>query len=490
MKPFKGSHGSTLVFLILILLLSIVVYFDSWGSMAEIWWNYETYTHGFFVLPASLWLIWQNKSLHSYLYPSQPSLLGLSFVIINGFVWLLAALTQTQVIQHYSLVGMLVGSFWYYLGNAVIRKILFPVAFLFFMVPAGAVFIPYLMEFTADFTIALLRFTGLSVYREGLHFTLVSGKWSVVEACSGLRYLLASFTLGVIYAYISYTKTIKRLLFILFSVVLPIIANGLRAYMIVMIGHLSDMKLAVGVDHLIYGAVFFALIIFFMFYVGSIWKDPLIDSTIVLNDRDNQSYNNQQNFIIALSLVVCLGMWPLISYSLQSGYHAQTDIPQRIVFKNTEEWQEIEAPKWSWRPKFNSGISESLKYFKKQDFIVGLYQVNFGDEREAELVSSKNSLLSGQNRKRWHQVLNTTPVLESIGTEVNHTLIRNNQMNEDFIILRWYQIGRYATNSPYIAKLYQLIKRLTLDTEAETYQVIFASSTHFQQKSTLATLLK
>jgi len=37
----------------------------------------------------------------------------------------------------------------------------------------------------------------------------------------------------------------------------PIIANWLRAYMIVMIGHLSGNKLAVGVDHLIYGWLFF-----------------------------------------------------------------------------------------------------------------------------------------------------------------------------------------------------------------------------------------
>jgi hypothetical protein len=55
--------------------------------------------------------------------------------------------------------------------------------------------------------------------------------------------------------------------------VVPVIANGLRAYMIVMIGHLSGMALATGVDHLIYGWLFFGLVMFIMFWIGSYWRE-------------------------------------------------------------------------------------------------------------------------------------------------------------------------------------------------------------------------
>jgi hypothetical protein len=60
----------------------------------------------------------------------------------------------------------------------------------------------------------------------------------------------------------------------LFSIALPILANGLRAYAIVMIGHLSNMKLAVGVDHLIYGWIFFGVMLVIMFAIGILWADP------------------------------------------------------------------------------------------------------------------------------------------------------------------------------------------------------------------------
>ena len=44
--------------------------------------------------------------------------------------------------------------------------------------------------------------------------------------------------------------------------------------MIVMIAHLSDMKLALGVDHYIYGWVFFGLVMLLLFWLGSLWAEP------------------------------------------------------------------------------------------------------------------------------------------------------------------------------------------------------------------------
>ncbi len=89
-------------------------------------------------------------------------------------------------------------------GNDVTRRILYPLAFLFFAVPAGDFLMPTLMDHTADFTVMALRLSGVPVFREGNYFTIPSGNWSVVEACSGLRYLIASITLGVLFAYLNY----------------------------------------------------------------------------------------------------------------------------------------------------------------------------------------------------------------------------------------------------------------------------------------------
>ena len=492
MNSIKDIKISFPIYLISILLLSIIIFLDTWMSMIDIWVRSETFAHGFFVLPASMWLIWQNKSLHAHLHPTNPSLIGLGFLLLNGFIWLLSSITQTLVVQQFALVSILIGSYWFYLGNSTTKKLIFPLAFLYFMVPVGEEFLPYLMEYTATFTVTLLRLTGMSVYREGLHFTLVSGQWSVVEACSGLRYLIASITLGTIYAYITYSKSYKRALFILASILFPIIANGLRAYMIVMIGHLSDMQLATGVDHLVYGALFFAILIFIMFYIGSFWKDPYTKVDNILDsDRLTKTYTKKQNSIVIFTLLFSLSIWPFSSNQLQSHYHAQTSIPEWPTLTQNQQWQEVNAPDWGWEPEFNGAATESLRYFKKQGSIIGLYQANFGDEKQgSELINMQNVLINAEDRETWHFIKQSTLSLKN--TESNQAItvdiaeLRGN--TTDIIAAKWYQVGSQNTNNPYLAKIYQLYKRLTQDTTPEIYYVIFTKTT--PQNSQLPMLQK
>ena len=153
------------------------------------------------------------------------------------------------------------------LGWRAARVWWFPLAFLFLAVPVGDFMLPVLMSWTADFTVLALRWSGVPVYREGLQFVIPSGAWSVVEACSGIRYMIASVTVGCLFAYLSYSSLKKRLIFVGVAILVPLVANWLRAYMIVMIGHLSGNELATGVDHLIYGWVFFGVVILAMVLV-------------------------------------------------------------------------------------------------------------------------------------------------------------------------------------------------------------------------------
>ncbi len=464
-----------------VFLLSIIAFYPTWKSLVDIWIRSETFAHGFIVIPISLWVIWQKKELHNQIIPGKPSWLGLAFTLLNGFLWLLGSLIHALVIQQYALVGILIGGIWFYLGDKTTKKLVFPLAFLYFMVPVGEALLPYLMQYTADFTIYLLRKTGLSVYREGMHFELVTGKWSVVEACSGLRYLLASFTLGTIYAYITYTKTYKRILFSLFSLILPIIANGFRAYMIVMIGHLSGMKLAVGVDHIIYGAIFFAFIIFLMFYIGSFWKD----SPEKINARPNfpkqPTTNSIQYKKTAFILLLGLAIWPVSNHWLTTHYRAQLQLPSWTPLTHSPNWQATLPPNWSWRPKFEKAVIDSLSYYKNKNHLIGLYQANFGDEKQgAELVNSNNVLrryvpASHLNERQLWSVLMQFEAQSETAPPLPYTVVvlHSQSLPIDFIILKWYQLGHLHITNPYLTKLYQLYKRFTLNNAAETSNILF-----------------
>jgi exosortase/archaeosortase family protein len=129
-----------------------------------------------------------------------------------------------------------------------------------------------------------------------------------------VRYLIASLALGTLYAYLTYASIWRRLTFIACSAIVPIFANGLRAYIIVMLGHLSDMKLAAGVDHLIYGWVFFGIVIFIMFWIGGYFSDRghALPGPAPVTDPGSASPARRTQWLIALA---CLPLpfgrfWP------------------------------------------------------------------------------------------------------------------------------------------------------------------------------------
>ncbi|HMO46558.1 MAG TPA: exosortase A [Rubrivivax sp.] len=259
--------------LLLLLAATLLLFRDTAAAMAAIWLRSDTFAHCMLVPPISLWLVWRRRARLAALRP-QPMPWLLLPLAAACLLWLLGELATVGAASQLALVTLIVLSVPAVYGWAITRELLFPLAFLYFSVPLGEFLVPTLIDHTADFTVAALRLSGIPVYREGNEFVIPSGNWSVVEACSGVRYLIASFMVGTLFAYLNYASWKRRLAFMAVSIVVPIIANWLRAYMIVMIGHLSGNKLAVGVDHLIYGWVFFGIVIGLMFWIGARWSEP------------------------------------------------------------------------------------------------------------------------------------------------------------------------------------------------------------------------
>ncbi|MBK7900521.1 MAG: exosortase A [Azonexus sp.] len=250
----------------------LLLYGTSFTSMVAIWARSETFTHGFVVPLISAWLVWRARQRIAPLAPEPAPAWTLALLPV-GLLWLLGELASANALVQLAAVLTLILAFLALLGPRLAWRLAFPLAFLLFAVPVGEFAMPRLMDWTADFAVAGLRFTGVPVYREGLSFVIPSGHWSVVEACSGVRYLLASTMVGTLFAYLNFRAPWRRLAFMALSVVVPIVANWARAYMIVMLGHLSGNRLAVGVDHLVYGWVFFGLVILLLFWIGARWAE-------------------------------------------------------------------------------------------------------------------------------------------------------------------------------------------------------------------------
>lgn len=455
------------------LIAPFLIYYGTAQSIVSIWNSSETFAHGYIILPISLWLIWQRRASLARMTPA-PYWPALLLLAVCGFGWLLAELGNVQVVRQYAFVAMIPIAALALLGLQITWSIAFPLFFLLLAVPFGEAFIEPLIGFTADFTVAAIQMSGIPVLREGNHFSIPSGNWSVVEACSGVRYLIASFTLGTLYAYLTYRSRIRQAVFVLLSIVVPIIANGIRAYLIVMIGHFSGMKLAVGVDHLIYGWLFFGFVMFLMFWIGSIWREdrhePIAEK--VKNNLEISAHATSPMRIAAASLAIVanLAVWPIYAnYLDRAGFNPA---PAELAgFR--PQWQEA-TPFTTWKPSFFPASAGLERYYQRDAQQVGIHVLYYRNQKkDSMLISSVNQLVTEKDTE-WRRTGSSVRQETVSGRLLSIRETRIQGVSGSFLVWHWYWIGGEFTASDYFGKLLQAKEKLLMRGDDGAAMMVFS----------------
>lgn len=440
-------------------------------AMVTIWWRSETFAHAFLVVPISLWLIWRQRHALAQLEPraslSASVLLGLA-----GLVWLLGDLAAVNSVAQFALVAMLVLSVAVVLGYRLAWAMAFPLGFLFFAVPIGEFVMPQFIHWTADFTVAALRATGVPVYREGTHFVIPNGSWSVVEACSGIRYLIASLVVGTLYAYLNYRSLSKRLLFICVSIIVPIIANWLRAYMIVMLGYLSGNRIAVGVDHLIYGWLFFGLVVMVMYVIGARWADNRDPDEPFAVSRSDPAGKHRPWFAAAIVLAVA---WLPLAWDQVMARAGSATAP-RLALSAPSGWKTSSAGLLDWRPAYAGATAELRTAFERGGLPVGVFVGYYRhQDYDHKLVSSDNVLVKSKDPD-WLQTADGAGNVVIAGHAVSVRQARlKAATGRRLLVWQWYWINGLLTSNDYAAKAYTAWSRLIGRGDDSAVIAIFAA---------------
>jgi len=456
---------ATALLLAVALLAPFLLYFGTVRSIVSIWNSSETFAHGYIILPISLWLIWRRRDNFA-LYPPQPYAPALVLLGLLGAGWLAAQLGEVQVVSQYMFVAMFPVAALALLGPRLAGSLAFPLLFLLFAVPFGEVFVGPLIDFTANFTVWAVRATGIPVLRSGTRFELPTGNWSVVEACSGVRYLISSITLGCLYAYLTYRSLARRALFIGLSIVVPIIANGMRAYMIVMIGHLSSMQLATGVDHIIYGWLFFGLVMFLMFWIGSYWREDT-DTPRAHAAAANQEAAAEAGAPAAVprrlpamvaAVLVLAALWPAAALV---GERAN-DNPAPVHLDDVAvSWPQA-ANFSDWHPYYMTPDAQLRRSYTAGAGQVALTMLYYRNQnREKTLISSLNRLTGYKDA--WHDTTQTR-LTETVGGQsvtVRETVLRKDGGGA-LLVWDWMHIGGHDTTSNVVGKLWQMESKALL----------------------------
>jgi len=469
--PMSVVWRRAIVCLLLAFAGILALYWDTANAMVTIWYRSETFTHAFVVPPISLWLVWRRRhDLAAYVPRPAP------FVSIGiaglAFLWLMGDLTAVNSVTQLAFVAMLVLAVPAILGLAVARAITFPLAFLFFAVPIGDFLMPWFMDMTADFTVASLRMTGVPVFREGLQFVIPSGNWSVVEACSGIRYLIASVTVGTLFAYLNYQSTKRRVLFVLVSILVPVVANWVRAYMIVMLGHLSGNKIAVGVDHLIYGWVFFGVVIMLMFVIGARWSEPEPESTHASGMGGASALSTAAASASGKVWLVtaCLLVFAALPTSAQWAIERNAASGAAVLATPAAlaaGWSSADPALLNFKPNFENPSAESNLAFERAGALVGVYLGYYRNQDYARKLVSSNNVLVVSDDKVWSRVASSKRDVKfgqhAAGVRTaEFRRLTDATPNQAGRLVAWqiYWIDGTLTANDYLAKVYSAVYQL------------------------------
>lgn len=469
---YNNPWANSLYLLFVLFICIIFVYYKTIQAMVEVW-NNNTYAHCYMIFPISGYLIYKKK--HQILqHQPKYDIFPLFFIFLIGYGWYIGNIANVLAVKEYALISFIPLLVWLIMGKSVFMEILFPLGFLYFCVPFGDFLIPKLMDYTAYFTVGMLKLSGFTVYREGNIFSIPSSDWSVIEACAGLRYLIASITLGTLFSYINYNSYYRRFIFILFSALVPLLLNGIRAYLIVIIAHFSNMKLGVGIDHFVYGWLFFGIGMGILFWIGSKWSDLGEESNNLKNESPIQFDESvKKKIMLGVCAYIFIAVWPLSS----DYFHDYNKLKNQVNYKipNIEEigpWKYITSMT-SWRPSYSKVDAENQFYFTDGTNKIGVIIEYYGyDTQDNELINAGN-ILVGRNDLNWKLIKEQHITIKLNGEDVTVLEAIIKSSSQSLIIWRWNWISGINTTNDLFAKILNVGDTITGNKTSQAAIILF-----------------
>ena len=479
-KPMRASAGQgalssgdgervrlTVLFAVITVSILLVLW-PTTRSMIETWQRSSTYGHCYVVIPLAIWMAWR-KSLSQVGMPARPYWPGLAVIAAICFVWLLGELASAAIVSQFSAVAVIAATTLTVLGWQSARQLAFPLGFLFFAVPFGDELLPLLMDWTADVTVGALRATGIPVHREGTHFVIPSGSWSVIEACSGVRYLIAALMTGCLFAWLQYRSPAKRAAFVLLALAAALVANWLRAYTVVLVGHLSDNR--IGPDHNFLGWLIFGAVMFVLFAFGVRWTDR-DDHQGTQADASRARPLTAHTIVPALvASLLTTAVWPAAAEFIAGRLDAR---PIWVEAMDTrDKWQHASVAASPWAPELVGQSAVSVQTFVRDEVPVGVYLGIYRNQKQgAELVSTMNRVVS-TDIQRWRLIESGSfeVPLNGDAARVRTALVQG--PGGRVLIWHWYWLAGHTSGSDVRIKLQLALQRLTGASDTAAWVAVY-----------------
>lgn len=420
-------------------------------DLLDQWWNSSTFNHCLIIVPIIGWLISLRAGELAKLTPRM-WLPGLLWVAGGAVAWLLGDAASVSLFRQLGLIVVLQGLVPTLLGPQVTRGLLFPLFYSFFLVPFGEELVPPMQTLTADMSMGMLAMAGIPAHIEGIFITTPGGYFAVAEACSGVKFLVAMLALSVLAAHLCFQSWRRRVVFMIVALIIPVIANGFRAFSTMWIAEHWGIEFAASADHVVYGWVFFGIVILLVGLVFWPWFDRHPDDVPIDGDALARFMPAQKGAPAALVLplltaIVLAGpAWSRIAAAQVERImlSAPATIDGWVLGARPNDWSAQfdgagDRRDWSWQAPDGVRVDATLVAYSRQ-------------QDGAEMVGYGQGAVAPDSDWRWSEDL------PDIG---NGAVARIMSFGRPRDVLTVYRIGGAVTASPRQVKLLALKARFS-----------------------------
>ena len=230
-QPFGRFSWHVLAAAVVIAAAFLVLYYDVIWWLVDDWEPNGDYSHGYMVVLLAVYFAWERRALVAAT-PAHPDPRALVSMIGSMLMLLAGSLAAETFVMRVSLVVTIASVTWFLGGWNRLKILRFPIAFLLLMIPIPDIIfnrIAFPLQLIAsNLGEVTLAAASVPVLREGNLIVLPNMTLEVAEACSGIRSLVALFTLAVVYGYMAERDWRVRAGVIVSTIPIAIAVNGLR----------------------------------------------------------------------------------------------------------------------------------------------------------------------------------------------------------------------------------------------------------------------
>lgn len=438
----------------------IALFLADWAAMAGQWWNSSTYNHILLVPAILAWLVAQRAPHLARLEP-QGWWPGLVIAAGAVLVWVLGAFAGLTIARELGAVGLLIAAVLAINGPRVGAALAFPLAYMLLLVPFGDELVPPLQMVTAAITIALVHASGIAASIDGVFIATPAGLFEVAEACSGVKFLIAMIAFGLLVGNVCFLGWRRRVAFMAVCLAVPVLANGVRAWGTIFAAQYVGVEAAAGFDHIVYGWIFFAIVIALVLALA--WRffdrpldDPGVDAGAILASP-------LLGRLAGLRIALAPALIALAALALGGVLWARTadsiaaPLPRQVFLPEVPGWTRVDyRPQVWWEPRADGADHRLLGSYadaagNRVDVFVALYDA----QREGkEAGGFGEGALTANTAWAWQ-----SPGPQAGGVRGERLLALG---RVERLAFTWYRSGGVLTGSNARLKLANITDRLLL----------------------------